>query len=487
MKQAAFLLPVGLALTLAGCTLAPEYARPTAPVPTKWPEGAAYAEASTPTDALGVEELQWQEFFTDPALRQVIGTALTNNLDLRVAVLNVERARALYGIQRAELWPTVDAVGRGTRQRVPADLSNSGTRRITERYDANLGVASWEIDLFGRIRSLKDRALEDYLATEQAQRSAQILLVSAVADAYLTLAADRENLALAENTLQAQREAYRLIQRRFHLGLVTELDLYRAQAQVDTARGDIARLTQWVARDENALNLLAGAQQSGERLPRDLTSVAPPADLHPGVSSDVLLRRPDVQQAEHLLKAANADIGAARAAFFPRIALTTAVGSASSELAGLFKAGSGVWSYAPEIVMPIFDARTWSAHRAAKVQREIAVAQYESAIQQAFKEVADALAIRGTVGRQLSAQESLVRAVAETYRLSASRYDKGIDGYWGVLDAQRSLYAARQGWVDLRLAQLISEVRLYAALGGGGSAPGESAAFASTPAAPADR
>jgi multidrug efflux system outer membrane protein len=454
----------GLTLFVGGCTLTPEYTRPAAPIPVAWPTGGAYS-TQLPTDSSQL--LEWQEFFTDPKLQQVIGLALTNNRDLRLAALNVERARAYYGIQRAELLPAVDATGSGSKARVPADLSSTGRRQTIERYDANLGVASWEIDFFGRIRSLKDRALQEYLATEQARRSAQILLVSSVANTYLTLAADRESLSLAETTLTTQRSAYDLIKFRFDLGMVTELDVHRAQTQVDVARGDVARFTQLVAQDENALNLLAGSPVPGGLLPAKLANVTPPTEISAGLSSEVLLHRPDVLQTENLLKAANADIGAARAAFFPRISLTAAIGMASSDLSRLFKSGSGAWSYAPQIVMPIFDARTWSAHRAAEVQREIAVTQYEKAIQTAFREVASALAVRGTVGEQVAAQQSLVQAVADTYRLSNSRYDKGIDSYLSVLDAQRSLYAAQQGLVSLRLAKLANDVQLYAVLGGG--------------------
>jgi multidrug efflux system outer membrane protein len=412
-------------------------------------------------------DLKWQQFFTDENLQKIIAMALQNNRDLRLAALNVERARAIYGIQRAELFPAVNAVGSASKQRSSADLTQPGQPRSTERYEVNLGVAAWEIDFFGRIRSLKDEALEAYLATEQARRSAQLLLVSAVAQAYLTLAADRENLQLAETTLQTQQGAYDLVKRRVDLGLVPELDLHRAQTQVDTARGDIARYTQQVAQDENALNLLVGTPLPTALLPTNLKGVTSPQEISAGVSSEVLLRRPDVLQAENLLKAANADIGAARAAFFPRISLTAAIGTASSDLSGLFKGGSGAWSYAPQIVMPMFDARLRPAHRAVKVQREIAVTQYEKAIQTAFREVADALAIRGTVDQQVAAQQSLVNAVAETHRLAISRYEKGIDSYLSVLDAQRSLYAGQQGLVSLRLAKFANNVRLYAVLGGG--------------------
>jgi outer membrane protein, multidrug efflux system len=466
MNKHVLLLLAGITLIPVGCTMAPKYARPQAPVPAAWPTGPAYAPIGT-TNAPAVPELYWQEFFTDEKLRQVIGLALTNNRDLRIAALNVERARALYGIQRAQLFPIINATASGSKARVPADLSSSGSRQTVERYDANLGVASWEIDFFGRIRSLKDRALEEYMATEQARRSAQILLVSSVANAYLALAADRENLTLSATTLKAQQAAYDLIKRRFDLKLVSELDLFRAQTPLDVARRDVAVYTQRVAQDENALDLLVGSPTATELLPTELSGVTPPKEISAGISSEVLLCRPDVLGAENLLKAANADIGAARATFFPRISLSTAIGTASSDLSGLFKSGSGAWSYAPEIVMPIFDARTWSALKAAKVQREIAVTQYEQAIQSAFREVADALAVRGTVDQQVAAQQSLVNASAETYRLATSRYDKGIDSYLGVLDAQRSLFAAQQVLVFLRLEKLANQVTLYAVLGGG--------------------
>lgn len=467
MKPNLLTLLAGVALVGAGCTMAPRYDRPAAPVPGAWPTGPAYAGPSSSALEVPPPDLAWEEFFTDDRLREVIGLALENSRDLRLAVLNVERSRAMYGIRRAELWPSVHALGSGSRQRVPADLSGGGQAEIYERYDAQLGVAAWELDLFGRIRSLKDRALEEYLATEQARRGAQILLVSAVASTYLTLAADRENLELAETTLATQREAYALLQRLFDLGLTTELDLRRAQTQVDAARVDVARFTQLAAQAQNALNLLAGAPVPDDLLPAGLIGLTPTREISAGLSSEVLLLRPDVQQAEAMLRAAYADIGAARAAFFPRISLTAAIGTASSDLSGLFKSGSGVWSYAPQIVMPLFDARTWSAHRAAKVQREMAVTQYELAIQTAFREVADALALLGTVDRQVAAQESLVEAVAEAHRLSLSRYNKGLDSYLGVLDAQRTLYAAQQGLVSLRLARRAGEARLYAVLGGG--------------------
>jgi multidrug efflux system outer membrane protein len=414
--------------------------------------------------------VRWQEFFTDAKLQHIIGTALNNNRDLRLAALNVERARALYGIQRTELLPTVNAIGSGSKQRSSLDLVRPGEPRTTEQYSVNLGVTSWEIDFFGRIRSLKDAALQEYLATEQGRRSAQISLISAVANTYLSLAADLEILKLAKSTLDTQQAAYDLIKRRYDVGIASELDLRRAQTQVDTARGDVARYTQLAAQGENALNLLVGSPIPKDLLPIDLSSVSPSKEISPGISSEVLLRRPDVLQAETILKAANANIGAARAAFFPRISLTAAIGTASDELSGLFKGGTGTWSFTPLIIMPIFDARTWSALDVSKVDREILLTQYEKAIQVAFREVADALAQRGTVDQQVSAQESLVNASAETYRLSNTRYTKGIDSYLGVLDAQRSLYGAEQGLIAVRLSKLTNLVTLYKVLGGGASA-----------------
>jgi multidrug efflux system outer membrane protein len=467
------LLIFGLILTslFGGCSLAPKYARPEAPVPAGWPTGAAYKEIKAATVAPVATELMWQEFFTDENLKQVIGMALTNNRDLRLAALNMERARALYGIQRAALLPTLDATGSGSKQRTFINFSGSRQTITTEQYSVDLGITSWEIDFFGRIRSLKDRALEEYLASEQAHRSSQILLVSEVANAYLTLAADRENLNLTQSTLDTQQAAYDLIRRRYETGLVPELDLRQAQTRVDAARVDALLFTQLVAQDETALNLLVGSTVPSELLPATLSSVSQPKDVSPGVSSEVLLRRPDVLQAESLLRAAHADIGAARAAFFPRISLTAAVGTASGELSGLFQSGSGTWIYAPQVVVPIFDARTWSALRVTKVQREIALAQYEKAIQNAFKEVADALAVQGTIEEQLSAQQSLANATTETYRLSNARYMKGIDNYLVVIDAQRSLYVAQLRLVSLRLTRFANQVRLYAVLGGGGDFP----------------
>ena len=468
MSKMRFLLS-GVLILLSGCSLAPPYTQPEAPVPDAWPAGPAYSQVPAESEPSMTAETPWREFFTDERLQKVIGTALENNRDLRLAALNVQRARALYGIQRSALYPAVDATANANQHRVPADLSSTGQSRTAEQYDVNLGIYSWEIDFFGRIRSLKDQALEAYLATEQAHRGTQILIVSAVADAFLTLAADQENLKLAQTTLEAQQASYQLIKRRVEVGLASELDLHRAQTQVDIARRDRGRYTQLVAQDQNALNFLTGTPTAvqEEILPPDLADVEPFKSISAGISSEVLLRRPDILQAENLLKAANANIGAARASLFPRISLTTAVGTASSELSGLFASGSGTWLFAPQITMPVFDARLWSALDVTKAEKEIVLVQYEKAIQTAFRDVADALAVQGTIDERMAAQQSLVRAAAETYRLSAARYTKGVDNYLSVLDAHRSLYAAQQTLVYLRLAKLANQVRLYAVLGGG--------------------
>lgn len=461
------LLALGVFVFLGGCSLAPQYTQPQAPIPDKWPKGEAYKDTQATDETTTATDLGWREFFADEQLQKIIEMALSNNRDLRLAALNVERTRALYGIQRAELLPAVNAVGAGSKQRRSVDLLSSGDPRTIEQYSINLGITSWELDFFGRLRSLKDQALQEYLATEQARRSAQIALVSDVARVYLTLAANRGNLKLARSTLEAQQGNYNLIQRQYEVGLANELDLRRAQTQVDSARGDIARFMQLVAQDQNALNLLAGASVPEELLPPDLASVSPLKEISPSLSSEVLLNRPDIMAAEHRLKGAYAFIGAARTAFFPRISLTTSIGTASDELSGLFGSGSGTWNFAPLIAMPIFDARTWAAYRVSKTDREIILTRYENTIQTAFREVADALAVQGTIDQQVSAQQSLVNAVAETYRLSNKRYTLGIDSYLGVLDAQRSLYVAQHGLVALRLAKLVNQVRLYAVLGGG--------------------
>jgi multidrug efflux system outer membrane protein len=453
---------------LAGCTMIPAYVRPTPPIPAGWPTGPAYKAADDNRTGPPATGVGWREFYADERLQKVIALALANNRDLRVAALNIERTRSLYRIQRAALFPGVNAAAGLTEQKYPPYPPLTEKPIILRQYDAGLGITSWEIDFFGRLRSLKASALEQYLATGQALRSAQISLMAEVASMYLAYAADGENLKLAQSTLEARRATYNLIQRRFDVGASSALDLRQAQTTVEAARVDVAGYTRLVALDENALNLLAGVHVPPELLPEGLNAVTPPKDFSPGLASDQLLRRPDILQAENQLKAANANIGAARAAFFPSIALTTSIGTGSEELSGLFKAGSGVWAFAPQINLPIFDAGSRLASlRVAQADRDISLARYEQAILTAFREVADALAQRGTLGNQIAAQEALVRASQETYNLSNARYMKGIDSYLGVLDAQRSLYSAEQGLISLRVAGLNNLVTLYKVLGGG--------------------
>ncbi|NLH15353.1 MAG: efflux transporter outer membrane subunit [Phycisphaerae bacterium] len=459
------LLSAAILSSLAGCNLTPDYTKPDAPVSANWPTGTAYKNAAP--DAPIASEIPWRQFFADPRLQQLIEMALNNNRDLRIAALNVEQMRAIYGIQRAELLPTLDAVGSAGHQRIAADLSTTGKPMRVEQYSVNLGILAWEIDFFGRIRSLKEKALEEYLSSEQARRSAQILLITEVANAFLALAADRDGLQLTQSTLQSQKATYDLIQNLCQKGASSELDLFRAQSRVDAARVDAGLYERLVAQDENALSFLVGAVVPDDLLPASLSEVAPSMEISPGVSSEVLLNRPDILQAEHILKAANANIGAARAAFFPRIALTSTIGTASDELSGLFKSGSNTWNFAPQAVLPVFDARLGPALEATKAQQKILQAQYEQSIQRAFKEVADALAVQGTVEEQIVAQQSFVHAVAETYRLSNVRYIGGIESFLSVIDAQRSLYAAEQRLIALRQTRLANQVVLYAALGGG--------------------
>jgi multidrug efflux system outer membrane protein len=458
-----FLLPLAAALLASGCSLMPAYERPASPVPEAYPAAAAEAGSQAAAD------IGWRDFYADPRLRQVIELALANNRDLRVAVLNIESARAAYRIQRADLFPAISASGSGTAQRTPASLSQTGGASISHQYSAGIGFASYELDLFGRVRSQNEQALQSYFATEAASRSAQISLVAEVANAWLTLAADRERLTLAEETLKSRGESLALTQRRFELGAASQLSLSQAQSTVDSARADAAAYRAQVAKDRNALTLLAGAPVPDTLLPEQLSdSLNALPGLPAGVPSQLLERRPDIAQAEADLKAANANIGAARAAFFPRIALTASAGSASASLGDLFKAGSGTWSFGPSISLPLFDGGANRGNlKGAEVGRDIKVAQYEKSIQSAFREVADALAARGELGEQLAAQDSLVNSTAQSLQLSQARYTRGVDSYLEVLDAQRSLYAAQQSLIATRLARLSNSVTLYKALGGG--------------------
>jgi multidrug efflux system outer membrane protein len=455
---------------LGGCsTMAPKYTPPVTPVPHAWPGGAAYKNVSESSADKAVADIPWREFFINGQLRTLIDLALQNNRDMRVAVLNIERSRAQFQIKRSDLFPKIDASASITYQRLAEDFSGTGLPMDIHQHNVGLGVSSYELDLFGRVQSLKNQALEQYLATEQARRSVQISLVSQVAATYLTLAADSEHLKLAKDTLSSQQASFQLIRRRFEAGVSSALDLHQGQTSVDSAKIDIARYTTLVAQDENALNLVVGSPVAADLLPANLSeTVTALKDVPPGLPSDVLLHRPDILQAEGQLKGANANIGAARAAFFPRITLVSSVGFGSNDLAGLFSSGSFVWKIVPQITVPIFDGGSNKANlTVSEVDRDIAVAQYEKSIQNAFREVADALAQKGTIDDQVAANQSLTNATSESFRLSQARYEKGVDSYLTVLDSQRSLYGAQQNLITVRLTKLANLVTLYKVLGGG--------------------
>lgn len=457
-------LGVALVCALTGCAnLAPDFFRPAAPIPAEWPASAAPTSQGKP-----ISEIHWQEFFADARLKKLVEMALQNNRDLRVTALNIEKARAQYQISDAARFPAVNATGTGTHQRLSDSQSSNGHSMITHSAALGVGFSGFELDFFGRVANLKDQALEQYLATEDARRSAQISLVAEISNAWLTLAADQEHLQLAKSTLINQQSALALTQRSFDAGVSTSLDLNQARMAVESARVDVSRYTAAVAQDRNALNLVLGAPAPADLLAERLSDVALLTDIPAGVPSETLLQRPDIAQAERLLRAANASIGAARAAFYPRITLTANGGVASRHLGDLFDSGTGTWSFIPQIVLPIFNAGTNQANLdSAKVDKEIRIAQYEKAIQSAFRETSDALAVRATVSEQLDAQKALVDAAAESYRLSELRFNKGADSFFPVLDSQRSHYAAQQNLISTSLARQSNVVTLYKVFGGG--------------------
>ncbi|MGA9778119.1 MAG: efflux transporter outer membrane subunit [Verrucomicrobiia bacterium] len=456
-------------LALAGCTLMPKYHRPAAPVSSTWPKVPGYRATPTNAAAVPAADIGWRDFFHDARLQELIQLALTNNLDLRVAVLNVEQTRALYRVQRNELVPTVDINANGARQRIPFGFGGQGQGFTYSQYNVNLGVASYELDLFGQVRSLKKQALETYFATEEAQKGAQIALVAQVAGAYLTEREATEQLAVARQSLKAARQTYDLTKRIYEAGVLSQLDLNTADTQLQSARLVVAGYEQQLAQAEDNLVLLVGRP-----LPGDLPPPQPfnpdicLSDIPAGLPSDLIARRPDILEAEHQLKAANANIGAARAAFFPTITLTGQGGTESTTLESLFAPGSQAWSFSPQIIWPIFAAGTaWNELQAVKAAERIEVATYQKAIQTAFREVADDLAARDTVQTQVAANRATVKAQRQNYELTQARFNQGVDSLPTLLAAQQTLDNARQNLIQSQYSRLFSLINLYQALGGG--------------------
>jgi multidrug efflux system outer membrane protein len=448
---------------LSACTLAPKYERPGMPVYySEYHKGAGlYGQAE--------QNLGWREFFTDPGMRMLIETALVNNRDLRLAVLNIEAVRGRYRIQRADLLPTIGASGQYSVTDTPAEFSFTRQRTITRQYTASLGFSVFELDLFGRVRSLTEAALETYYSVEHDAKTAQLSLVAEIAAVYLQLISDRELLDITRATFNNRKGQYDLVRNKFNSGVASQLEVSQAQSIMEEARSNVARYETRVGQAENLLVLLLGAP-----LPTDLPDVRKLsrtnmlADIPEGLPSSLLERRPDIQAAEHRLKAANANIGAARANFFPTFSLTGAFGSMSSEYSNLFTGKAEFWQFLPQVYLPIFDTgRNIARLNVSETERQIAVATYEKAIQNAFREVMDCLVQRANIGEQMSAETALLRSTSTAFNLASARYDVGVDSYLNVLDAQRSLYSAQQSYISTKLLREINAIQLYKALGGG--------------------
>ncbi|MBB5400991.1 efflux transporter outer membrane subunit [Paraburkholderia youngii] len=466
------LIAVAVALLATGCTLAPHYQRPAAPVTATFPTGGVYdqqpgAQGARSANGQAAADIGWRNFFVDPRLQQLIEIALKNNRDLRVSVLNMQASAAQYRIVRAGLFPTLNAAASQSRSRTPKDLTFTGVT-ISNTYSVGLN-ASWEIDFFGRVQSLKDQALAKYLGTAQARKAAEIALVSQVANQYMTVLELDDLLKVTQNTLVTAQESYRITKLQFDNGTGSELDLRQSQTVVETASANLQSQMRLRAQADNALVLLIG-----EPLPADLSPGLPLSDqnlltdIPAGLPSDLLTRRPDIMEAEENLLAANANIGAARAAFFPKVTLTGSAGTLSPTLGGLFKPGSAAWSFAPSITLPIFEGGQNMANLdLANIEKNVQIATYEKAIQTAFREVADGLAARGTYDEQIAALERDVAAEQRRLDLSTLRYKNGVDSYLSVLTAQTALYVAQQALVTARMERLQNLVTLYQALGGG--------------------
>jgi len=455
-KRAAALLA---AAGLSACSLIPTYERPAAPIPDAYPVETAAAQQ--PLSG-------WREFFPDQRLQALIAAALDNNRDLRIAALRIEEARAAYRIQSADLLPSVGAAASASRARTAADQSPTGSAVVGSNYQVGLSLAAFELDFFGRVRSLNQAALAQYLATEEARRAAHIALVASVANAYLAERGFAEQLELARQTLESRERSLDLARQRFEVGASSALDLRQIETLYHSARVAVASLARQRAQAENALTLLVGRPLTDLPAPKPLSQMSIVTDIPAGLPSDLLVRRPDIRAAEQSLIASNANIGAARAAFFPRISLTAGVGTASGELSGLFDSGSGTWSFVPQLVLPIFDGgRNRANLDVAQVRKNVAVAEYERTIQTAFREVADALVARASLDEQVEAQRAVLEAQTERLKLAEQRFSAGVASSLDVLDARREQFQAEQSLVQARLARMTNSVDLYRALGGG--------------------
>ncbi|KIP90868.1 MULTISPECIES: efflux transporter outer membrane subunit [Pseudomonas] len=466
---------LALAITLGGCSLAPHYERPDAPVAEQW---RAASTAGTRADAL-----DWQTFIVDADLRRAVDTALSNNRSLRQALLDIEAARAQYRIQRADRLPSINANATGNRQRLPADQSQTGRSEVTSVYQVGLGLAEYEVDLFGRVRNLSEAALETYLATEEATRATQISLIAEVIQAYLTRDGALRRIALVEQTLDSRLASLDLVSRRREAGTATALDYQEAVGLAEQAKAERESTERQLRQADNALVLLLGTPDV-ERLlpakPRDNLMVL--QDIAPGTTSALIERRPDILASEHRLKARNADIGAARAAFFPRITLTGSVGSSSTELSGLFDGGSRAWSFAPSLSLPIFaGGRNRANLDLAEVRQDAAVAEYEGTIQTAFREVADALAATDTLRREEAARRALADSSRAAETLAEARYRGGVDDHLRYLDAQRSSFTDQTTLIQISTERQLALADLFRTLGGGWAGDGVARADAPAP------
>lgn len=453
-----------MGLLVSACTLAPKYQRPDAPIPVAYHKGAGLFGPAQP-------DLGWRTFFADPCMQRLIEQALANNRDLRVAMLNIEKVRGAYRIQRADLLPTVEGAAASSAERIPSSMAsaNMGQPYISRQYTASLGFSNFELDLFGRIRSLTEQALETYYSVEEDAKTAQISLVAEVAGMYLQLIADKELLDITSATYKNRKGQYELVRNKFTSGVASQLEVSQAQSIMEEARSNVARYATRVGQDENYLALLLGGPLPQD-LPdvRKLSKVDVLADVPEGLPSSLLERRPDIQAAEHRLKGANANIGAARANFFPAVRLTSAFGTIGPETSDLFTGAGDTWKFLPSVTLPIFDTgRNIARLDVSEAEKKIAVAEYERTIQGAFREVADCLVQRQYIGDQMDAETMLLKSTTEAFSLASARYDVGVDSYLNVLDAQRSLYSAQQSYISTKLLREANALTLYKALGGG--------------------